>query len=190
MTSFTWHAFRITGYLQFLHSSHYFLSTPHIFSSPLLKFFSLHSSNFFLSTPHILSSPLLTFCPLLSSPHPFLSFIPLLFHLFSLPHFSPPAPPPTDSRSVQIGSISPSHISDSNGVLQFNRVRVDDGGRFTCVATSHKRNLVINATITLTVVKKPKFVVKPQNTTVKEGDSVLIDCAAEGDPTPTISVSG
>ena len=64
---------------------------------------------------------------------------------------------------------------------------IEDGGRYTCVATSPKR--VINATITLSVVVKPKFSVKPQNTTVKEGDSVLIDCAAEGDPTPTISVS-
>ena len=95
--------------------------------------------------------------------------------------------PLLESRSVQIVSNLPDHITDSDGVLEFSKVGVDDGGRYTCVATSPKR--VINATITLTVVVKPKFSVKPQNTTVKEGESVLIDCAAEGDPTPTISVS-
>ena len=94
---------------------------------------------------------------------------------------------PSESRSVQIVSNLPDHITDSDGVLEFSKVGMDDGGRYTCVATSQKR--VINATITLTVVVKPKFSVKPQNTTVKEGESVLIDCAAEGDPTPTISVS-
>ena len=87
---------------------------------------------------------------------------------------------------MQLASNWPSHITDSDGVLEFRKVGMDDGGRYKCVAASPKR--VINATITLTVVVKPKFSVKPQNTTVKEGESVLIDCAAEGDPTPTISV--
>ena len=34
---------------------------------------------------------------------------------------------------------------------------------------------------------KPKFTVKPQNTTVFEGQSLLVDCEAYGDPEPVIT---
>jgi len=33
---------------------------------------------------------------------------------------------------------------------------------------------------------KPELKVKPTNTTVNEGEAVMLSCAATGDPTPTI----
>lgn len=36
------------------------------------------------------------------------------------------------------------------------------------------------------VAVKPKFKVRPTNTTTVEGHSVMLHCVATGDPTPTI----
>ncbi|XP_034234666.1 inactive tyrosine-protein kinase 7-like isoform X2 [Thrips palmi] len=79
----------------------------------------------------------------------------------------------------------PSHVSVHNGTLVFNGVKSSDKGRYTCVANNAQGT--INATITIDVHVTPKFIVLPKNPSeAVEGYSVMIDCAAEGDPKPTI----
>ncbi|XP_014667914.1 PREDICTED: inactive tyrosine-protein kinase 7-like [Priapulus caudatus] len=79
----------------------------------------------------------------------------------------------------------PDHITDSNGTLIVKGVKASDAGQYTCVATSAQQG-VINKTITVDVIVTPRFVVRPSNTTAKEGYEVMLHCAAEGDPKPTI----
>ncbi|XP_066909298.1 inactive tyrosine-protein kinase 7 isoform X1 [Halyomorpha halys] len=79
----------------------------------------------------------------------------------------------------------PSHISDINGTLHFNKVQADDKGKYTCIASNFQG--IINATIDIDVVVSPKFTVLPQNPTyVSESSIVIMDCMAEGDPKPAI----
>ncbi|KAG7201881.1 hypothetical protein KM043_004596 [Ampulex compressa] len=79
----------------------------------------------------------------------------------------------------------PKHIQDVNGTLHFNGVLEEDKGRYTCVATNAQG--AINHTISIDVVISPKFTIQPQNPTEAiEGYPVMLHCAAEGDPKPTI----
>ncbi|XP_066594792.1 tyrosine-protein kinase-like otk isoform X2 [Prorops nasuta] len=79
----------------------------------------------------------------------------------------------------------PKHVNDINGTLHFNGVLEDDKGRYTCIATNTQGS--INHTINIDVVIGPKFIVQPQNPTeAVEGYPVILHCAAEGDPKPTI----
>ncbi|XP_064621209.1 inactive tyrosine-protein kinase 7-like isoform X2 [Lineus longissimus] len=79
----------------------------------------------------------------------------------------------------------PPHVEDQNGTLIFKSVEATDEGEYTCTAQSETQG-TINATITVEVVVKPKFKVKPHNTTGYEGYSVMLHCVAIGDPPPTI----
>ncbi|XP_073988787.1 inactive tyrosine-protein kinase 7-like isoform X2 [Rhodnius prolixus] len=79
----------------------------------------------------------------------------------------------------------PSHVQDIDGTLHFNKVKVEDKGKYTCIASSAQG--VINTTIDVDVVVSPRFTVLPQNPTdVYEGNPVVMDCVAQGDPTPAI----
>ncbi|KAK2575159.1 hypothetical protein KPH14_002563 [Odynerus spinipes] len=79
----------------------------------------------------------------------------------------------------------PKHVQDINGTLHFNGVLEEDKGRYTCIASNMQGS--INHTITIDVVIAPKFTIQPQNPTEAiEGYPVMLHCAAEGDPKPTI----
>ncbi|XP_012277648.1 tyrosine-protein kinase-like otk isoform X2 [Orussus abietinus] len=79
----------------------------------------------------------------------------------------------------------PSHVQDIHGTLHFNGVVEEDKGRYTCIATNAQGS--INHTITIDVVIAPKFTIQPQNPTEAiEGYPVMLHCAADGDPKPTI----
>ncbi|XP_012151673.1 tyrosine-protein kinase-like otk isoform X1 [Megachile rotundata] len=85
----------------------------------------------------------------------------------------------------------PKHVQDINGTLHFNGVLEEDKGRYTCIASNAQGS--INHTISIDVVKSllfsvaPKFTIQPQNPTEAiEGYPVMLHCAADGDPKPTI----
>ncbi|XP_016839619.1 inactive tyrosine-protein kinase 7 isoform X2 [Nasonia vitripennis] len=79
----------------------------------------------------------------------------------------------------------PKHVRDElNGTLHFNGVLEEDKGNYTCVASNSQGQ--IKHTIKIDVVISPKFTIKPENVTAIEGSSVLLHCAAEGDPKPAI----
>ncbi|XP_014785291.1 inactive tyrosine-protein kinase 7 [Octopus bimaculoides] len=79
----------------------------------------------------------------------------------------------------------PTHVSQDKGVLYFHGVRKSDAGYYTCIAVSERQG-IINATITVEVVEKPKFQVLPRNTTAYEGRRVMLHCVAIGDPKPSV----
>ncbi|XP_012217658.1 tyrosine-protein kinase-like otk [Linepithema humile] len=79
----------------------------------------------------------------------------------------------------------PKHVQDINGTLHFNGVLEEDKGQYTCIASNAQGS--INHTISIDVGLAPKFTIQPQNPTEAiEGYPVMLHCAAEGDPTPTI----
>ncbi|CAK9831165.1 Inactive tyrosine-protein kinase 7 [Anthophora retusa] len=83
------------------------------------------------------------------------------------------------------GEEFPRHVQDINGTLHFNGVLEEDKGRYTCIASNAQGS--INHTISIDVVIAPKFTIQPQNPTEAiEGYPVMLHCAAEGDPKPTI----
>ncbi|XP_074645987.1 inactive tyrosine-protein kinase 7-like [Tubulanus polymorphus] len=87
---------------------------------------------------------------------------------------------------MRIGYVDfPPHVTDKKGILNFKEVMSSDAGFYTCTAKNPTQGM-INVTIEVAVVVKPKFKIKPHNTTAYEGYEVLLDCVAIGDPTPTI----
>ncbi|XP_015603298.1 inactive tyrosine-protein kinase 7 [Cephus cinctus] len=83
------------------------------------------------------------------------------------------------------GEEFPKHVQDINGTLHFNGVLEEDKGRYTCIASNSQGT--INHTISIDVVIAPKFTIKPEDPTESiEGYPVMLHCAAEGDPKPTI----
>ena len=83
------------------------------------------------------------------------------------------------------GEEFPKHVQDINGTLHFNGVLEEDKGRYTCIASNAQGS--INHTISIDVIIAPKFTIQPQNPTEAiEGYPVMLHCAAEGDPKPTI----
>ncbi|KAK2149181.1 hypothetical protein LSH36_463g04044, partial [Paralvinella palmiformis] len=80
--------------------------------------------------------------------------------------------------------VFPKHIVDVDGTLFFNGVRYSDEGNYTCIAQTETEK--INVTISVEVVVKPHFTVKPKNTTAYEGYPAILHCVAEGNPTPNI----
>lgn len=76
-------------------------------------------------------------------------------------------------------------IEDINGTLVFKNVSESDRGNYTCIATNSQGQ--ISATVVITPVIAPKFIVKPQGPIqVNEMAPVMIHCAATGDPKPKI----
>ncbi|XP_055311098.1 tyrosine-protein kinase-like otk isoform X2 [Sitodiplosis mosellana] len=119
------------------------------------------------------------------------------------------APPPTSNKGLEIGSVGKIHckvqgtptpqiqwtkdstgdlpetIEDINGTLVFKNVSESDRGNYTCRAVNSQG--VISATVVVTPVIAPKFLVKPQGAIqVNEMGSVMIHCLATGHPKPKI----
>ncbi|XP_031627847.1 tyrosine-protein kinase-like otk [Contarinia nasturtii] len=117
-------------------------------------------------------------------------------------------PPPT-SKGLEIGSVAkihckaqgtptpqiqwtkdstnnlPDSVEDINGTLIFKNVSESNRGNYTCRAASNQGE--ISATVIVTPVIAPKFLVKPQGAIqVNEMGSVMIHCSAIGDPKPKI----
>lgn len=59
-----------------------------------------------------------------------------------------------------------------------------DKGNYTCTASNDQGT--ISATVVITTVIAPKFLVKPQTLQVNEMSTAMIHCTAMGDPKPTI----
>lgn len=67
----------------------------------------------------------------------------------------------------------------------FKNVSESNRGNYTCIASNSQGQ--ISSTVMVTPVIAPKFVVKPQGPIqVNEMGSVMIHCAATGDPKPKI----
>lgn len=78
-------------------------------------------------------------------------------------------------------------LDNFNRWLRFEKIELKDDGEFECSAT----NIHGSAThsFTVTVEAAPYWVKEPQNLLYSPGETVRLDCQAEGIPTPTITWS-
>ncbi|XP_067941664.1 inactive tyrosine-protein kinase 7-like [Watersipora subatra] len=84
----------------------------------------------------------------------------------------------------------PDGVFSEDGMLKFYNIQKEMAGAYTCVVTTTDPILntpeTLEATITVTVGVSPTITYQPQNQSVKEGDNVMMNCEAVGDPTPNI----
>ena len=81
-------------------------------------------------------------------------------------------------------SIMSSATISTLGIMEVSH---QDQGNYTCIATSHDGSDTF--TSQLIVNTKPKWLIRPQNTVMRPGYEVVLDCMASGSPTPDISWS-
>ncbi|XP_053178575.1 hemicentin-1 [Scomber japonicus] len=84
------------------------------------------------------------------------------------------------------------HISNrirqlDNGSLAIYGTVSEDAGSYMCVATNDAG--VVERSVTLTLQSAPSIVIEPVNTVVDAGTTVVLNCQAEGEPTPVIEWS-
>ncbi|XP_066533975.1 hemicentin-1 [Hoplias malabaricus] len=71
-----------------------------------------------------------------------------------------------------------------NGSLAIYGTVSEDAGNYVCVATNDAG--VVERTVTLTIQSSPVFTVEPVDTVVDSGSTVVLNCQAQGEPTPVI----
>ncbi|KAL8608110.1 hypothetical protein ACOMHN_016565 [Nucella lapillus] len=77
------------------------------------------------------------------------------------------------------------HRTTPTGSLEFMLVRLEDDGRYTCIASNAAGN--VSRTVTLQVQVPAKILTRGRPTVrVPMGQSVLLPCETEGSPTPTV----
>ncbi|XP_064074670.1 cell adhesion molecule Dscam2-like [Vanessa tameamea] len=74
--------------------------------------------------------------------------------------------------------------SELFSVLIIKRVSLEHCGRYTCIATNHVGK--VNQTTDLYINVAPKWVEEPMNTSLLLGQRGIVDCNANGYPTPQI----
>ncbi|XP_044055859.1 hemicentin-1 isoform X2 [Siniperca chuatsi] len=84
------------------------------------------------------------------------------------------------------------HISNrirqlDNGSLAIYGTVSEDAGNYMCVATNDAG--VVERSVTLTLQSAPTIIVEPVETVVDAGTTVVLNCQAEGEPTPMIQWS-
>ncbi|CAL8261427.1 unnamed protein product [Merluccius merluccius] len=83
-----------------------------------------------------------------------------------------------------------------NGVLQIQKVQLEDAGKYRCVATnignrmkSREATLTVNRGTAPKSRQRPKIIAGPQNVTASMHQTVVLECVATGNPQPIISWS-
>ncbi|XP_061289826.1 hemicentin-2 isoform X2 [Bos javanicus] len=71
-----------------------------------------------------------------------------------------------------------------NGSLIIRRTEMDDAGQYQCLAENELG--AVEKVVVLALQSAPVFQVKPQDVTVRSGDSVALRCQASGEPAPTM----
>ncbi|XP_071373120.1 hemicentin-1, partial [Centroberyx affinis] len=74
-----------------------------------------------------------------------------------------------------------------NGSLAIYGTVGEDAGNYMCVATNDAG--VVERSVTLTLQSAPTIIVEPVETVVDAGTTVVLNCQAEGEPTPVIEWS-
>ncbi|CAL8356796.1 unnamed protein product [Lota lota] len=83
-----------------------------------------------------------------------------------------------------------------NGVLQIQKVQLEDAGQYRCVATnignrmkSKEAALTVNHGTAPKSRQRPRIIAGPQNVTTSMHQTVVLECIATGNPQPIISWS-
>ncbi|XP_034531212.1 hemicentin-1 [Notolabrus celidotus] len=74
-----------------------------------------------------------------------------------------------------------------NGSLAIYGTVSEDAGGYMCVATNDAG--VVERSVTLTLQRAPTIIVEPVDTVVDAGTTVMLNCQAEGEPTPMMEWS-
>ncbi|XP_061659521.1 roundabout homolog 1 isoform X2 [Syngnathoides biaculeatus] len=77
------------------------------------------------------------------------------------------------------------HFTELNGKLIISPVEKNHSGAYVCVA-SNMMGVRESRAARLTVLAKPVFVLKPENVSVRIGESARFNCRAKGDPPPAV----
>nr|XP_054608122.1 hemicentin-1 isoform X2 [Nothobranchius furzeri] len=98
-------------------------------------------------------------------------------------------PPPTIRWSKnRINVLISNRIRQlNNGSLAIYGTVSEDAGNYVCVATNDAG--VVERSVTLTLQSAPVITIEPVGTVVDAGTTVMLNCQAEGEPTPTIEWS-
>ncbi|XP_055020737.1 hemicentin-1 [Boleophthalmus pectinirostris] len=74
-----------------------------------------------------------------------------------------------------------------NGSLAIYGTVTEDAGNYMCVATNDAG--VVERSVTLTLQSAPAIVVEPSDTVIDAGTTLVLNCQAEGEPTPMVEWS-
>ncbi|XP_027279680.1 hemicentin-2 isoform X2 [Cricetulus griseus] len=80
--------------------------------------------------------------------------------------------------------VSRLYLQLQNGSLTILRTKMDDAGRYQCLATNEMG--AVKKVVTLVLQSAPVFLVEPRDLTVRLGEDVELRCQATGEPVPTI----
>lgn len=83
-------------------------------------------------------------------------------------------------------TLATSGSSRATSVLVIPNVTHADSGKYQCVV-SNNFGTTYSSKAKVNIVTFPKFIQTPKNVTVKTGETVTLNCAATGEPTPEIS---
>uniref|UniRef100_A0A8C7JTX3 Hemicentin 1 n=1 Tax=Oncorhynchus kisutch TaxID=8019 RepID=A0A8C7JTX3_ONCKI len=89
-------------------------------------------------------------------------------------------------KGVNIQISNRIHQLDNGSLAIYGTVN-EDAGNYMCVATNDAG--VVEKSVTLTLQSSPSITVEPVETVVDAGTTVLLNCRAEGEPTPVIEWS-
>ncbi|CAK8691082.1 unnamed protein product [Clavelina lepadiformis] len=105
--------------------------------------------------------------------------------LLDCPVKADPRPTITWTKNGQPVSTDNRVRQFSNGSLMIYNTELGDGGDYTCIAFNDAGSA--DRTMKLTLQMAPNIELGPSDQTVDAGNTIVLDCSAIGEPTPTIS---
>ncbi|PFX30360.1 hemicentin-1-like isoform X2 [Stylophora pistillata] len=88
-------------------------------------------------------------------------------------------------QDVPIGLSNPKYLVLPSGSLRIFEVKPSDSGTYTCVASNPLG--VSRQPVELFVQVPPEIIKRPENISINEGDTIILECEVRGFPVPRIT---
>ncbi|KAJ8979363.1 hypothetical protein NQ317_002952, partial [Molorchus minor] len=85
--------------------------------------------------------------------------------------------------------LPPHAIDDGRGLLVITSLRVTDSGKYVCEADDGYSIATSSINISVGELRRPRIAVSPNFVDVNEGQPIEVQCAADGIPTPDLTLS-